>query len=74
MGQPYLMFWSGFILVALFVGFLQWAVYSFLQMSWLPCEPVIGSVVLGGVLFPLMSLLMHLTHKLLPVSRINFSS
>jgi rod shape-determining protein MreD len=65
MGQSFLMIWIGFILVSGVAGIAQWFVIGLLT-GWQPLKPLGFTILLGIALFPLISLLLHLTHKILP--------
>jgi rod shape-determining protein MreD len=72
MGQSFLMIWIGFAIVSIAALFLQWLVYGILGGAWLPTEPLGFSILLGMALFPVISMLLHLTHKILPQPQASF--
>lgn len=74
MGQPFIMIWSGFGLVAAISSFLQWFLFGLSTLHWPSIVPVGISFVLGFVLFPVVCLLFHFTHKILPVKSGDFIS
>lgn len=63
MSQPFKIVWGGFFLVALVVGFLQWAVLSLFNFSIYSPKPVIFSALLSSCIFPLLALPLSLIHK-----------
>lgn len=66
MGQSFLMIWIGFMIVSLAAGLIQWAVFGLVHYNWPSLKPLLFSVCLGVALFPLISILLHFTHKILP--------
>ncbi|HBR68632.1 MAG TPA: rod shape-determining protein MreD [Rhodospirillaceae bacterium] len=72
MGQPFTMVWSGFCMVSVASGLVQWFLYGLIHLQWTPLYPVIASAVLGIMLFPFVNSLLHLTHKFLPVRSASF--
>ena len=68
MGQPYIMVWIGFALTCLFVYALEWGAFSLMNQSLLSVVPVLGSFSISILLFPLITLLFILVHRLLPVA------
>jgi rod shape-determining protein MreD len=73
MGQSYLMIWIGFMLVSIVSGLMQWMIFGMLNGVWPPLEQLAFSILLGGALFPVISTLLHLTHKILPEPRGGFT-
>ncbi len=74
MGQPFIMVWSGFCLVVVLTGLVQWFLFGLVHLHWTPLHPVWISMVLGMFIFPLVNVMLHLTHKLLPVRSGNFGA
>lgn len=74
MGQPYIMLWSGFALIALIAGAIQWSVYSLIHFDFIALRPVLASAALGALCFPVGTLFLRLTHKILPENHVNFGS
>ncbi len=66
MGQPFIMVWSGFGIVLLLVLLTEWLLFGVVQESFSSLTPVWISLLLGICLFPLVSIILHLSHKLLP--------
>lgn len=66
MGQPYLMMWLAFGLVASLVGILRWALQSLALWEILPPVPLIVSTGATFLLFPSLTLLLIGLHRLLP--------
>lgn len=71
MGQPYMMVWLGFAIVALCYALALWFFATLFSMQFSPPMPLVPSLVatlFSVLLFPLASLLLHAVHKALPVS------
>lgn len=68
MSQSFVMIWAGYAFVSVVAAFTQWVVFGLIQWNWTPFSPIWYSVFLGAALFPLFSVLLHLTHKILPHS------
>lgn len=72
MGQSFLMIWIGFVIVSVVALLIQWLVFGLLGAGWLPFRPLGFSVLLGMALFPAISMLLHITHKILPDPQANY--
>lgn len=71
MGQPYAMVWLGFSLLSFAYAFLMWILISFFNLTFLPFQSFLQSLIaacLTILLFPLASLLLQSIHRLLPTS------
>ncbi len=66
MSQSFVMIWAGYAFVSILAALVQWFVYGLIQWTWVPFSPIWYSIFLGCALFPILSILLHLTHKLLP--------
>lgn len=66
MGQSFLMIWIGFVIVSSAAMFMNWLIFGILTGGWLPLKPIAFSIIFGVALFPLISILLHATHKILP--------
>lgn len=66
MGQGFTIIWLGFAMLNCAVHLVQWVVMSVLAWHILPIEPLFSPVFLGIAFFPIVSLLLHVTNKLLP--------
>ena len=67
MAQSFLFVWFGFFVVSVSVLAAQWSIFSVVAGHAYPLKPLLVSAFLGGVLFPFVALLLHFTHKFLPV-------
>lgn len=68
MGQPYSTIWAVFGLVAVLSIFVQWALYGLAHLHWGPLLPVFAGALLSMFLFPFVTLLLVITHRMLPVA------
>lgn len=66
MAQPYITTWAVFAFVVLGVGLLQWGLYGLVNMAWGPLTPVLFSMAITVFLFPVITLFLVITHRLLP--------
>ena len=66
MGQSFMVVWFGFVVVSLGTIAAQWAVFSLIQTQFLPVQSLLVSSVFGIALFPVICIMLHFTHKLLP--------
>jgi rod shape-determining protein MreD len=74
MGQSFLMIWIGFTIVEITALFVEWAVYGILGSGWLPLRPLYFSALMGVAVFPIVSMLLHMTHRILPQTQGHFIS
>ena len=68
MSQPYTTLWAGFGFVAGAAAALQWALHSLLAGRVLPPLPAAVGAGVDLLLFPAVTLLLVLVHRLLPVA------
>ena len=69
MAQAYITTWAVFILVAAGAIFLQWGLYGLVSLQWSPVMPVLVSIAATILLFPVVTFLLILSHRILPVSK-----
>jgi rod shape-determining protein MreD len=66
MSQSFVMNWLGFtVLNAAYHG-VQWMLFSLIGLRFLSWHDLWPAVVLGVLFFPLVSMILHVTHKVLP--------
>lgn len=66
MGQPYLSIWAIFGFVAAMAAGIQWALFGFANdMQWPALMPVAAGVIVTLCLFPLVSMALIATHRML---------
>ncbi|MCB9991862.1 MAG: rod shape-determining protein MreD [Rhodospirillales bacterium] len=68
MGQPYSTIWLVFGIVALASMLVQWALYGLVHMHWGPVMPALTGALVTMFLFPFVTLLLVMTHRILPVA------
>lgn len=66
MGQPFLIVWIGFLLVIAAAALCQWFLLGALNLFWPPVQQVGVMIGLSAALFPVVSVLLHATHAVLP--------
>ena len=69
-GQTFLMVWLAFVFVFLASLLLQWGMMSLSSMTVFPLHDLALSLVAGVFIFPVITMMLHLTHKMLPVSSV----
>jgi rod shape-determining protein MreD len=67
-GQPYITIWAGFGLVAIASCAWQWGLIGLIKLNWGSAVPGLITVVLSLFMFPFITLLLNLTHRLLPIA------
>ena len=65
-GQSFMVIWMGFAALAALFHIFQWSMSCLLSLQWMPVRDFVSSYVLGIVLFPVLYLFLHLSHKILP--------
>lgn len=71
MGQPYMMVWLGFAIMALAYTVSFWLLFSLSEFSFAPLRAFVQMMIAGALsimLFPLASLILQGVHRLLPVA------
>lgn len=69
MGQNFMVVWFGYMIVSAAFLIANWGLFSLINMQLLSLKPLWVSLSLGIVLFPIVCILLHLTHKILPAPR-----
>ncbi len=67
MGQSFFMIWLGFLVLSVIASLLEWSIFGLVNLQWTPLRPLAFSIALGFACFPLVCLLLHWTHKILPL-------
>ncbi len=65
-GQPFSVIWLGFIVAISIASLLQWLIFSIIYFQWAPLIPIMVTLIASVIMFPLIALALHLSHKLLP--------
>ncbi len=66
-GQPFMVVWLGFVVVGAITLLIQWFLFGLINFQWTSLQPVFLSAVSASLLFPVISLILNLSHKILPV-------
>ena len=66
MAQSFFVIWLGFIMLDTTVMLVQWLVYGLIQMNFASILTIIPDIIIGGVAYPFIAFLIHLSHKILP--------
>lgn len=64
--QPFIVIWLGFTGAIIVTLFLQWLIFGLIYWQWSPITTSALTIIASVLMFPLISLAMHLSHKLLP--------
>lgn len=73
-GQPFTVIWLGFSTVSFIALCLEWALFGLIQLQWSHFMPVILTAISGILLFPAVSVILTLSHKLLPIMPDQYSA
>ncbi|MFP4386189.1 MAG: rod shape-determining protein MreD [Alphaproteobacteria bacterium] len=65
-GQPFAVVWIGFMIVGLVSLSLEWFLLGLTRFYWSGLEPVILASFVAILLFPLIAVVLHFSHKVLP--------
>ncbi len=65
-GQPFMVIWLGFILLSVAVAIVQWCLFGLIYLQWTPVKPVFLTAVAGALLFPVIAVILNLSHRVLP--------
>lgn len=68
MGEPYVTIGAVFGLVAVLSIFIQWGLYGLTQLYWGDLWPVFSGALVSLFLFPFVTLLLVIVHRILPVA------
>lgn len=67
MGQPYPMFWLGFVIVSTSVYVSQWLFFALIYMSIPPLIDTIASNIITILLFPFVAVILTFIQRILPL-------
>ncbi len=73
-GQPFMVVWLGFLAVGFATLLIQWFLFGLINFEWTPLQPVILAIISGVLLFPVISFILNLSHKVLPVQPDQYSA
>ncbi len=66
-GQPFMVVWFGFVVVGFITLFVQWFLFGLINFQWTPMQPVLLAIISGSLLFPIISLALNLSNRILPI-------
>lgn len=66
-GQPFMVIWLGFAVVGFITLIIQWLLFGLINFGWTPIQPVILAAISGVLIFPIISMILNLSHKVLPI-------
>jgi rod shape-determining protein MreD len=66
LAQSFIMVWLGFAVVNFIYNAFQWLILSTLSLQFMPLHDLWTSVLLGFVFFPVLSIVLHITRRILP--------
>lgn len=66
LAQSFMMVWLGFALVNFIYHIAQWAIFSLIKWHIMPISQLWAGLLLGFAFFPIVSIVLHITHKILP--------
>ncbi len=73
-GQPFTVVWIGFMMAGLGALSLQWLLFGLTRFQWGPIYPVFLTSFVAILLFPLISVVLHFSHKALPYIQDQYSA
>lgn len=65
-GQPFIVIWLGFIGALLVSSVIQWVIFSLIYWQVVAVDAQIMTIIASILMFPIISLALHLSHKILP--------
>jgi rod shape-determining protein MreD len=66
LAQSFMMIWLGFAFVDIGYHIAQWLLFSLMAFRFMPIEDLWVVMFLGFAFFPLVNVILHITHKALP--------
>lgn len=73
-GQPFMVVWIGFMMAVVAALSLQWLLFGLTQLQWSGLDPVVLTSFVGILLFPIVSLVLNISHKALPTIQDHYSA
>ena len=73
-GQPFTVIWIGFMIAGFASVSMQWLLFGLTHLQWGPIDPVILTSFVAILLFPLISVVLHFSHKALPYIQDHYSA
>ncbi len=72
--QTFVVIWIGFMIVAAACIVVQWGLFGLINMYWTPHMPMLLMILAGVLIFPAVSLILNLSHKVLPTLRDHYTA
>jgi rod shape-determining protein MreD len=66
MGQSFMMVWMVFAAMSAMCLVFQWFMYGVLNFQWTPILSVMFTFIAGFVVFPIVNMVLNVSHRLLP--------
>lgn len=73
-GQPFTVVWIGFMIAGFSSVLLQWLIFGVTRLQWTAIDPVLLTTFVAVLLFPLVSVVLHFSHKALPYIQDQYSA
>ncbi len=64
--QPFVMIWLGFVVTMAISLMIQWCLFGLINFHWTPIIPVLLMMASGVFIFPIVFLVLNVSHKVLP--------
>lgn len=74
LGQSFLVVWFIFTMINAAIVALKWFIAGLMNMQWGVLSDVLPDMLLGVVAFPVVYIILHLSHKMLPDPRMPLTS
>lgn len=72
--QPFIVIWLGFSTVCAIGLSIQWFLFGLVHLHWTPFTPMVLMVLSGMFIFPAISLILNMSHKVLPELRDHYTA
>jgi rod shape-determining protein MreD len=72
--QTFVVIWLGFMLVSSICIIVQWLLYGLINMQLTPYIPMLLMIISGILMFPAVTLILNLSHKVLPILRDHYTA
>lgn len=72
MGQSFAMVWLLFAGMSFICLVSQWALYGLIHFYWTPFIPVAFTFIAGFVVYPVVGIILNVSHRILPVEETSF--
>ncbi len=65
-GQPFIVIWLGFMFALSIVFLVQWCLFSLIFFHLAAIQPLLTSLIAAILIYPLINLILSISHKILP--------